>query len=110
MSRTSLRTRWTLAGDPSMDTDLDDMSKAALIAEVRKLRQAIRKHRDATGHDLCWHQPDLWSVLPERLDPAIEVPCWPNFIRGCVKYRESLDVQAPAAPRVDREFLPPAGE
>jgi hypothetical protein len=27
------------------------------------------------------------------------VPEWPEFMRGCVKYRQSLDEQAPNAPR-----------
>ena len=39
-------------------------SRSALVAEVRKLRAGIRKHRDSTGHDLCWHHPDLWDLLP----------------------------------------------
>jgi hypothetical protein len=47
-----------------MDTDLDKMSREELIAEVRKFRAGIRKHRDSTGHDLCWHHPDLWALLP----------------------------------------------
>jgi hypothetical protein len=36
--------------------------------------------------------------LPEKSDPIPVVPTWPEFIRGCIKYRESLDVQAPDAP------------
>jgi hypothetical protein len=27
------------------------------------------------------------------------VPEWPEFLRGCVRYRQSLDEQAPNAPR-----------
>lgn len=87
-----------------MDDDLDAMDRDALAAEVRKLRQAIRAHRDSTGHDLCWHQPDLWALLPEGVDPDIAVPPWPRFMRGCVRYRQSLDEQAPEAPVDDREF------
>jgi hypothetical protein len=36
--------------------------------------------------------------LPEKTDPIPVVPDWPQFIQGCVKYRQSLDAQAPAAP------------
>lgn len=86
-----------------MDDDLKTMSREALIAEVGKLRAAIREHRDASGHALCWHHPKLWSLLPETLDPAIEVPAWPQFMAGCVRYRRSLDEQAPDAPSVARE-------
>jgi hypothetical protein len=70
-----------------------------------KLRAAIRGHRDSTGHDLCWHHPALWSLLPERISPAVAVPDWPQFLRGCIKYRQSLDDQVPDAPRSSQEFL-----
>jgi hypothetical protein len=87
-----------------MDQDLDRLSREALIAEVKRLRQGIRKHRDSSGHDLCWHHPQLWSLLPEPIDPQVAVPPWPKFLRGCVKYRESLDRQRPDAPIDDREY------
>ena len=32
------------------------------------------------------------------------VPAWPQFLRGCLRYRESLDRQLPGAVRVTREF------
>lgn len=87
-----------------MDDDLEAMPRDQLIVEIKRLRDAIRKHRDATGHDLCWHHPDLWRLLPEKLAPTIKVPEWPQFMRGCIRYRQSLDHQAPAAPRISREF------
>jgi len=87
-----------------MDADLDTMSRNELITEAKRLRDAIRKHRDATGHDLCWHHPQLWEMLPEKLNSDIAVPPWPKFLRGCVRYRESLDRQKPDAPVLDEEF------
>ena len=87
-----------------MDEDLDALTVEQLREEVRRLRAGIREHRDSTGHDLCWHHPDLWALLPERVEPSIEVPEWPRFLRGCVAYRQSLDAQAPDAPRTDREY------
>jgi hypothetical protein len=87
-----------------MDDDLETMDRDALTAEVKKLRSAIRAHRDASGHDLCWHHPAMWAMLPERIDPSIAVPPWPMFMRGCVRYRQSLDEQAPDAPAHDREY------
>jgi hypothetical protein len=87
-----------------MDADLDTMSRNELITEAKRLRDAIRKHRDATGQDLCWHHPQLWEMLPEKLNPDIAVPPWPKFLRGCVRYRESLDRQKPDAPVLDEEF------
>ena len=87
-----------------MDEDLDRLSREALIAEVKRLREGIREHRDSSGHNLCWHHPQLWGLLPERVDPEIAVPPWPKFLRGCVKYRESLELERPDAPVFDREF------
>ena len=80
---------------PGMDDDLDSMTREALIAEARKLRQGIRAHRDSTGQDLCWHHPALWGLLPERSDPLPAVPDWPAFMQGCVNYRRSLDGPPP---------------
>jgi hypothetical protein len=85
----------------NMDNDLEDLDRPALIAEVRKLRAGIREHRDARMHELCWHQPELWGLLPERSDPRPTVPEWPQFLEGCLKYRRSLDEQLPDAPRSD---------
>jgi hypothetical protein len=87
-----------------MDTDLDSMTREALIAEVRKLRKGIRAHRDTSRHELCWHHPDLWSLLPEKSDPLPEVPEWPQFMQGCIRYRQSLDAQLPNAPRTKQPF------
>jgi hypothetical protein len=87
-----------------MDEDLETMSREQLIEEVKKLRQGIRQHRDSSGHDLCWHHPALWGLLPEKTDPVPVVPEWPEFIRGCIKYRESLDEQAPNAPRTKAPY------
>jgi hypothetical protein len=82
-----------------MDEDLGEMGRDELINEIKKLRAGIREHRDASGHELCWHHPRLWGPLPEKTDPVPVVPEWPQFIRGCVRYRQSLDEQAPHAPR-----------
>jgi hypothetical protein len=79
------------------------MSRDDLTEEVRRLRQGIRQHRDATKHDLCWHHPRLWGLLPERTDPLPVVPDWPQFLRGCIRYRQSLDEQAPNAERTSEE-------
>lgn len=88
-----------------MDEDIDGMSREELTAEVRRLREGIREHRDGSGQELCWHHPKLWGLLPEKTDPLPVVPDWPAFLRGCVRYRESLDRQAPNAPRSTGEYL-----
>ena len=86
-----------------MDDDLSSMSRDELVTEVKRLRSGIRAHRDSSGHDLCWHHPQLWQLLPERVAPEIAVPPWPKFLRGCVKYRESLDRELPNAAVADME-------
>ncbi len=82
-----------------MDDDVDSMSREQLAAEVRRLRAGIRAHRDSSGHQLCWHHPGLWGLLPNSTDPLPTVPTWPEFLRGCIRYRQSLDEQLPQAPR-----------
>jgi hypothetical protein len=86
------------------DSDLDALSREELIREVERLRGAIRVHRDSSGHDLCWYHPDMWTLLPETADSQPDVPEWPQFMRGCIHYRQSLDEQLPGAPRVNIEF------
>ena len=87
-----------------MDDDLDQMEREQLIAAVKRLRAGIREHRNSTGHELCWHHPQLWALLPEKTAPSIAVPPWPKFMPGCVRYRQSLDEQAPGAPTYDNEY------
>ena len=89
-----------------IDSDLDRLDRDQLADEVRKLRAAIREHRDSSGMNLCWHHPHLWALLPEGVDPQIAVPEWPQFLRGCVRYRQSLDEQRPDAPRTLEEYDP----
>jgi hypothetical protein len=88
----------------NLDDDLESMTRDELAAAVKKLRAAIRAHRDSTGHELCWHHPQLWGLLPEKLQPEVEVPAWPQFLRGCLRYRESLDRQLPDARRSDEDY------
>jgi hypothetical protein len=90
--------------DALIDEDLEHLTREQLIAELRRLRDGIRKHRDSSGQELCWHHPALWGLLPEKTDPLPVVPDWPQFLRGCLRYRESLDQQAPVAPRSTEEY------
>jgi hypothetical protein len=74
-----------------MDDDLQQLTREQLVETVIKLRNGIRKHRDSSGQELCWHHPQLWNLLPEKTIPQIEIPEWPEFMKGCVHYRKSLD-------------------
>jgi hypothetical protein len=51
-----------------VDEDLEGLTHDQLLAEARKLRVGIRAHRDSTGHELCWHHPELWGLLPDSTD------------------------------------------
>lgn len=100
-----------------MDDDLETLNREQLLAEVKRLRAGIRAHRDSTGHDLCWHHPDLWGLLPEQASAQPWVPTWPKFMEGCIRYRASLDRELASAPRRDAGFgeteyatLPPSAE
>ena len=87
-----------------MDDALETMGREQLIAEVKRLRAGIRQHRDSSAHELCWFHPQLWGLLPERTDPVPVVPDWPQFLQGCLRYRQSLDEQAPQAPRTNAPY------
>lgn len=88
-----------------MDDDLNDLTRTDLIDEVVKLRNAVRTHRDSTGHALCWQHPALWQLLPEQSPVLPVVPEWPVFLKGCLQYRQSLDQQLAEAPRSRDEFV-----
>jgi hypothetical protein len=87
-----------------IDSDLANMTREELVEEVVKLRQGIRAHRDSNRHELCWHHPQLWGLLPEKTDPLPEVPEWPQFLEGCLRYRQSLDEQLPDALRSGQRY------
>ena len=87
-----------------MDEELQLMSKDQLIEEIKKLRMGIREHRDSTGHNLCWHHPKLWSLLPEKINLKISVPEWSEFMKGCIQYRQSLEEQNSEALRTSEKF------
>ena len=83
------------------------MSRDQLIAELKKLRAGIRRHRDSSEHELCWHHPGLWGLLPEKTDPKPVVPQWPEFIQCCVRYRQSLEKQTAEPPRAAKPYADP---
>jgi len=87
-----------------MDEDVREMTHEALVQEVLRLRAGIRGHRDSSGHQLCWHHPQLWGLLPEPIPPDIAVPPWPKFLRGCLAYRQSLEQELPNAPVDNSEY------
>lgn len=49
-----------------MDEDIQQLTREELMKEVKRLREGIRKHRDSSGHALCWYHPDLWGLQPSQ--------------------------------------------
>ena len=88
----------------TLDEDLDSMSREDLRQEVRRLREGVRRHRDSSGPSCAGTIQTSGGSPPESTDPVPEVPAWPQFIRACIRYRESLDTQLPSAPRITREY------
>ena len=61
-----------------------------LKARIRELESAIRRHRRATGHNLCWeNDEELWSVLPDGKAFDHTPPPWEEFMKRCAAYRAS---------------------
>ena len=75
----------------SIDNDLVGMDLIQALSEIMKLRNAIRQQRDQKGHDLCWYLPELWDVLPEKIQPKPEVLSVEEFLERCAKFRKELD-------------------
>ena len=91
-----------MTSDP--DHDLGALSHVDLLAAAKAMRRAIRAHRDTSEHELCWHHPDMWALLPDPPRVKTIVPEWPQFMRGCIRYRQSLDQQLAEAARTAKEF------
>lgn len=69
-----------------------------LQERVNVLEDAIRTHRDAQGHSLCWlNDYELYSVLNEAdVDNRDTLPPRDEFLTNCAKYYESRLVTLPA--------------
>jgi hypothetical protein len=80
-----------------MDADLGGMSRDQLIAEVKNLRLGIREHSGAL------------VATARAMGSTHIVPDWPQFLRGCIRYRQSLDEQLPtrreAISRISEEIF-----
>jgi hypothetical protein len=90
-----------------MDDDLNGMTREQLLDEVKRLRAGIRAHRDSSGHDLCWHHPQLWGLLPEPMSPDVAVRLGRSFCAGACVIGESLDRELPNASRLNAEHDEP---
>lgn len=69
---------------------LIDLNKTdRLEHRIEILEAAIRKHRDATGHEACWlNDQELYDVLGDPLDGR-KLPPEPEFLRRCKEYYDA---------------------
>jgi len=69
------------------DPDMKVMAPGELRHEVMRLRQAIRKHRDAHGNARCWHNDlALYAVLPEEKPAGRMDGPEDELLRNCRRY------------------------
>jgi hypothetical protein len=74
-------------------SDLDEFSGLetydSLVSEIVRLRNGIRKHRDAKGHARCWEDDrELYALLPEGNLGDQTLPPREEFLAGCHRYYE----------------------
>lgn len=73
-----------------LDVDLRDLSVEDLRAEVQRLRNGIRSHRDERGHNRCWvDDVTLYALLSEKKGAEFKLPPRDEFLGNCGRYWES---------------------
>lgn len=77
------------------DADVEKMTCDALCAEVLRLRQEIREHRDQRGDDRCWlDDVALHALLPDAPPALLELPPWEEMEKRCAAYFENRQCAA----------------
>jgi hypothetical protein len=76
----------------NVETPIDAWSPEELIAEIVRLRTAIREHyNQTTGHSMCWQNDEaLWQKLDPSLKfPHSSMPSKEEMLGQCAVYVES---------------------
>lgn len=69
------------------DVDLQNLTNEQLKDYILKLRNAIRKHRDAKQHERCWlNDKKLYDLLPETEEADFKLPPQEEFLKNCYIY------------------------
>lgn len=76
-----------------------DVPEGEWRSRFERLECAVKKHRDARGHDRCWlDDQELYAALGESIDPkdfALPPAC--EFLERCIEYwriRKSAEVDS----------------
>jgi len=65
---------------------------AWMIGRIKELENAIKKHREQTGHEMCWeNDEELWQVLEDGIKLDHTPPEWCEFMQKCAEYRKSRE-------------------
>lgn len=83
------------------DHDLATLSHDAALAEIVRLRAAIRKHRDHVGAERTWlDDAALYAALPERRAAETQLPPRAEYLAQCAAYYDARQGLAldPATP------------
>jgi hypothetical protein len=84
-----------------------DEAVAAVAREVARLRDGIKAHRQASGHELCWlNDVELWKLV--ETDPAYPhdtLPVQEEFLSQCRRYHESRLKNTPYAEPATRTLV-----
>jgi len=68
---------------------LDTAGIPEIKSRIVELESAVRKHRDAKGHDRCWENDlELYRLLPETPPTSPQLPSREEFMEGRHKYYE----------------------
>jgi hypothetical protein len=80
-----------------MDDDLHALSREQPITEAPRLCGGVRRHRDSSGHELCWHHPELWGLLPEQSELPEELEFTDGIVEAIHSAGEELRHYFPGA-------------
>ena len=74
-----------------------DDAVAAVAREVARLRDGIKAHRSASGHELCWlNDIELWKLIENDPHyPHDTLPVRDEFLSQCRRYHESRLANTP---------------
>jgi len=71
------------------EVDEAELAYRLLWQDASAWRGAIRRHRDARGHDRCWEGDlELYRALGEPLPEGPGLPCREEFLAKCAEYYE----------------------